>query len=160
MNRANLSWNLQGQLADSDNIKAGNIFEKEVLINTAAVKLLAAQHELVPAPGAGKVLEFCGAIIKHVAGDAGFVEPSAPDELVIEYSGGQNVTADLDVTGFIDQTDDEIRQMPPDVTAMATTTDLEALANTSLVLFNTGENYTTGTGSLNVRIRYRIHDFS
>ena len=160
MNRANVSWNLQNQLADSDGIKAGTLLEKEVEITSAEIKaLVASAKELVPAPGAGKVLEFCGAIIKHIAGTA-YAEPTAPDDLVIQYSGGQDVTAELDVTGFIDQTDDEIRQMPPSVAAMATTVDMYALSNTSLVLFNTGGEYTTGTGKLNVRIMYRIHDFN
>jgi len=160
MNRVNIGWNLRNQKRDKDGRKAGTTIERRVTVTSAELLALATtSKELVPAPGSDKVLEFVSATIKHIAGTA-YAEPSAPDDMVIEYSDGQNVTADIDATNFLDQTDDEIRVIPFDVTAMAITVDLEALKNTSLQLTNTGGNYTTGTGTLDIRITYRVHDFN
>ena len=158
--RSNMFYHISEQIGSGDGITAGKIFEVETEISSAQIKLLATTAiDLVEAPGPDKVLEFVGAILKHNAGTA-YAEPSAPDDMVIEYSGGQDVTASIDATGFLDQITDEIRLAPPSTSAMAITVDLEALKNTSLRLLNTGGNYTTGTGSLNVRVSYRVHDFN
>ena len=158
-NRANISWHIQNQLADRNSVSAGKIFEKQVLVSSAELLALATTaKELVPAPGANKVLEFICAIIKYNAGDTGYTEST--DDMVIEYSGGQDVSASIDSTGFIDQTNDEIRLIPFSATAMGITTDLEALKNTSLQLFIPNDNPTLGDGTLDVRTIYRIHDFS
>jgi hypothetical protein len=160
MNRANLTWHIENQLTDTENKVAGKIYESEVSLTAGEIKLLATTSKtLVAAPGADRVIEFISAVIKVTAGTA-YAEPSAPDDMVIEYSGGQDVTASIDATNFLDQTDDEIRVIPFSVTAMAITTDLEALKNTALQLTNTGGNYTTGTGTMVVRTTYRIHNFS
>lgn len=160
MNRSNVSYHLRNQIRDGEGIIAGAILEKKVYVTSAELLALATTaKELVPAPGTDKVLEFISATIKHNAGTA-YAEADAPDDMRIEYSGGQDVTAAIDATGLLDQTDDEIRVIPFSVADMAITVDLEALKNTALQLFNTGENYTTGTGTLDIRISYRIHDFS
>ena len=155
--RAFMAYDIENQIADSEGKVAGKVFENEITVSSAELLALATTaKELVPAPGADKVLEFVSAVIKHNAG-AAYVEADAPDEMVIQYSGGQDVSAEIDVTNFLVTTDDEIRFL---VTTLAATVDLEALKNTSLVLFNSGTNWTTGTGTVNVRITYRIHDFS
>ncbi len=157
MNEGNLSFNMQNQIRDSYGIVTGKILEKRVHVTSAELLALAATvKELVPAPGDDKVLEFVSAVLKHNAGTA-YVETDAPDEMVIQYSGGQDVSAEIDVTNFLVVTDDEIRYL---ASTVAATVDLEALKNTSLVLFNSGAEWTTGTGTVDVRISYRIHDFS
>ena len=157
MNEGNLSFNMQNQIRDSYGIVTGKILEKRVHVTSAELLALATTaKELVPAPGADKVLEFVSAVVKHNAGTA-YVEVGAPDEMVIEYSGGQDVSAEIDVTNFLAVTDDEIRYL---ASTVAATVDLEALKNTSLVLFNSGTDWTTGTGTVDVRISYRIHDFN
>jgi hypothetical protein len=139
---------------------AGVTLQHRVEVSSAELQALATTvKDLVPAPGDDKILEFVSAMIKHNAGTA-YVEPSAPDEMVIQYSGGQDVCTEIDVTGFLDQTDDEIRFVGALESVLNTTVDLEALKNTSLVLFNSGANWTTGTGTVDVRINYRVHDFS
>lgn len=159
-NRANISYHIQNQIEDNYGIAAGRILERRVAVSSAEILALnTTAKELVPAPGANKVLEFISATIKHIAG-AAYVEPDAPDDCYIRYSGGQQCSADIDSTNFLDQTDDEIRIVPHNLTAMAITTDLEALKNTALQLYNPDSNLTTGTGTLDIRISYRIHDFS
>ena len=155
--RANMVYHIENQIADSDGKIAGKNFEREVEVSSAELLALATTaKELVPVPGTNQIIEFISVVIKHIAGTA-YAEPSAPDEMVVQYSGGQDVCAEIDVTGFLTVTTDEIRIARAN---LASTVDIEALKNTSLVLFNSGGNWTTGTGSLNVRISYRIHDFN
>lgn len=159
-NRANMFWHISNQIPDINGYMAGVTLQHRVEVSSAELLALATTaKELVPAPGANKVLEFVSAVIKHNAGTA-YAEPSAPDEMVIQYSGGQDVCTEIDATGFLDQITDEVRLATFSETAMATTVDLEALKNTSLVLFNSGADWTTGTGTVDVRINYRVHDFS
>ena len=156
-NRANMAYHIKNQIRDTYGEVAGKIIEREVHVTSAELLALATTaKELVPAPGTDKVLEFVSAVIKHNAG-AAYVEADAPDEMVIQYSGGQDVSAEIDVTNFLVVTDDEIRYLASN---LAATVDLEALKNTSLVLFNSGTDWTTGTGTVDVRISYRVHDFS
>ena len=112
---------------------------------------------LVAAQGTGTLVEFVSAILIHDAGTA-YAEPSAPDDLVIEYENGDDVSQEIDSTGFLDQTVDEVRMVNSLVpSADPTTTDLEGNKNDALRLFNTGTDLTTGTGTMTVKITYRVH---
>jgi len=157
--RANMVYHIENQLADSENKVAGKIYESEVTVSAAELLALATTAKtLVAAPGADRVLEFISAIIKYNYGATAYTEST--DDMVIEYSGGQDVSAAITSSGFIDQTNDEIRVIPHNLTAMAITTDLEALKNTALQLFIPNDNPTLGDGTLTVRTTYRIHDFN
>lgn len=159
--RSNMFYHIEGQIRDGDGYKGGVTLERRVEVTSAELLALATTaKELVPAPGTDKVLEFVSAVIKYNYGSVVYAEPSAPDEMVIQYSGGQDVCTDIDTTNFIDQENDEIRLATFNETDMATTVDLEAIKNTSLVLFNSGTDWTGGDGTVDVRIMYRVHDFS
>ena len=160
MNRANIFYNIENQIRDADGYKGGVTLERRVEVTSAQMLALrATAKELIPAPGANQVLEFVSVVIKYIADDTGYTESSA--NLVVQYSGGQDVCTAIDATNFIDQTTDEIRVAHLSETALATTVDLEAIKNTSLVLFNNGAaEWTLGDGKLDVRIMYRVHDFS
>ena len=160
MNRANVFYNIENQVRDAKGYKGGVTLERRVEVTSAQMLALrASAKELIPAPGANKVLEFVGVVIKYIAGTVGYTESNA--NIVVQYSGGQDVCTAIDATNFIDQTTNEIRMAPFSETALATTVDLEAIKNTSLVLFNNGAaEWTGGNGKLDVRILYRIHDFS
>lgn len=158
-NRSNMGWYIENQITDIDGKSAGKIYEREVIVSSGEIKALATTaKELVPAPGADRILEFISAVIKYNYGATAYTESG--DDMVIEYSGGQDVTASIDSTNFIDQTNDEIRVIPHNLTAMAITVDLEALKNTSLQLFIPNDNPTLGDGTLSIRTTYRIHDFN
>ncbi len=157
-NRASIGWYIEEQLTDLEGKVAGKIYERQVTVTSAELLALATTaKELVPAPGADRVLEFISAAIKYNYGATAYTEST--DDMVIEYSGGQDVSASIDSTNFIDQTNDEIRVIPHNLSAMAITVDLEALKNTSLQLFIPNDNPTLGDGTLDVRITYRIHKF-
>ena len=158
-NRSNIGWYIENQITDIDGKSAGKIYEREVIVSTGELLALATTaKELVPAPGSDRVLEFISATIKYNYVTTAYTETA--DNLVIEYSGGQNVTAVIESTGFIDQIVDEIRVIPFSVADMAITVDLEALKNTSLQLLIPDDNPTLGDGTLTVRTTYRIHDFN
>ena len=64
--------------------------------------------------------------------------------------------AEMDATGFIDQTNDEVRWVLP---TEIPTTDLVASVNKGLMLYNSGGDYTDSddvTSTLVVTINYRV----
>ena len=159
-NRANIGWYIEEQLTDLDGKVAGKIYERQITVSAAEILALATTaKELVPAPGADRVLEFITAVIKYNKGETGYTESNG--DMIIQYSGGQDVTASIASSTFYDHADnDEIRIAPFDLTAMAITTDLEVLKNTSLQLYHPTANPTLGDGTFDVRVIYRIHNFS
>jgi hypothetical protein len=158
--RGNMYYHVSNQTRDHDGYTGGEVLQRKVTLTSAEMLALrATAKELVPAPGANQVLEFISVVIKYTAGSTGYTESNA--DIVVQYSGGQDVIGEIDATNFIDQTTDEIRMATFSRTALAQTVDLEALKDTSLVLFNNGAGeWTGGTGTLDVRINYRVHDFS
>lgn len=124
----------------------------EVSITAAEMKAIRATPKtLVAAPGAGKVLEFISAtaIMDYVAA---FTESS--DDIVIRFTDGSGAIASttLDTTNFLTATSDQIRTHKPIVT------DITPVANSPLVLHNTGDGELAGTGSpVRYKVAYRIH---
>ena len=111
---------------------------------------------LVAAKGADTVIEFVTALLIYDNGGTGYAEPSSPDNLVIEYATGQDVSAAIVTSGFLTETTDEIRLIPRDLTVLPITTDLVALKNSALRLFNTGTDLTTGNGAMTVKTTFRV----
>ena len=130
---------------------------REVTLTSAQVKALRATPiDLVPAPGAGKFLEFLGAVLKLDYGSNAFTETT--DNLVIQYDGGQDASAAIEMTGFIDQTADMIAKVIPATIAAVAAANVE---NDALELFNTGDGEIAGNAAndstLVVGISYRTH---
>lgn len=127
-----------------------------ISISSAEMLALAATpKELVAAQGTKNLIEFVSATLFYNNVGVAYVEPSAPDDMAIEYDDGTGiaVTATIDATGFITVTNDEIRRVPTNVVL---TDDLEAAQGKNLVLINTGGEYTTGNGTLKVSVSYRV----
>ena len=81
-NRANMYYHISNQIPDIEGYQGGVTLQHRVRVSSAELLALATTaKELVPAPGANKVLEFVSAVIKHNAGTA-YAEPSEPDEMV------------------------------------------------------------------------------
>ncbi len=76
--------------------------------------------------------------------------------MVIEYEDGDNVSQEIDATGFLTVTDDEIRRVDNLATADPSTVDFADNKNDAIRLINTGSNYTTGTGTMTVIKTYHI----
>lgn len=133
----------------------------EVSITQAQLVLLRATPvELVPAPGAGKVIDFLAAHIQLVYGGTGNNTESTAN-LGIKYTDGSGVQVNetVEATGFIDQTvstnTSARKKLDPIVTAAGST-------NKALVLHNlgAGEYGVTGgtpTSTLKVKVIYAVH---
>lgn len=120
--------------------------------------LVATPKTLINTPGADEVIEFISAVLILDSSGSAYAEPSAPDDMVIEYSTGTDVSASIDATGFIDQAGaDEARIVP---STLALTVDVVAEVNASIRLLNTGGDYTNaGTGGpMYVKVTYRVHN--
>ena len=124
----------------------------EVTVSTAEMLAVRATPKtLVAAPGAGKVLEFVGAMFIY---DYAAAYTESSDNLVIRYTDGSGAIASttLETTGLLDATSDQIRTFKP------ITTDLTPVANSPLVLHNTGDGEFGGTGSpVRIKVAYRVH---
>ena len=133
------------------------IMTAKVDITSEQVKALRATPiQLVAAPGADKFIQFLGATLILDYGSNGFTEST--DNLVIEYDGGVDITAAIEMTGFIDQTADTIMTVIPAALAGAAVT---SFVNKKLQLLNTGDSEIAGNAAndsqLTVIVTYAIH---
>lgn len=129
-----------------------------VNLTNAQIKDLAdTPVDLVAAPGAGYVLEFLHATLILNYGSNALTEPSTPDDLVIQYGSGTDVSASIVASGFITATADTIAvSIPVSVAGTASA----SISNDELELFNTGGDYTGNAGAdttMTVITAYRIH---
>lgn len=133
-------------------------------ITAAEIKLLVGTpKELVAAPGAaGQLIEFISAILVLDYGSEVFAEPTAPDDLAIEYDDGtgqQIIT--WDTTGFITNNADCIEIVnAASVGGGAAAVTTAANVNKNIVLINTGGNYTgnaSNDSAIRLIVTYRIH---
>jgi len=154
MNRANLSYHIQNQIADADGITAGNILEKEVsLTSTEILALYDSPKELVAAPGSGKVLQFAGAV--------GFLDfnSTAYDTagiLTIKYTDGSGtaVSDAVAAAALCNQADDCYEEFAK------TSAETELTANAALVLTCDTANPASGDSPMKIKIFYRVLDFN
>ena len=139
-----------------DRIDMGEVKIRVLPVAVTSPELLALRatpKTLVPAPGAGYIAMFVEALILLDAGTA-YVE--AGDNLAIRYAGttGLIVSEAIETTGFIDQAGDMATRARAKLDPIGTKAQYE---NQPLVLHNTGAaEFTTGTGTLRVKISYQI----
>lgn len=123
------------------------------LTSPEILALRATPKTLVAAPGAGLLLEFVGGVLLLDATATAYVESSA--NLGVKYTDGSGVQVSetIEATGFITQTVDTMTTMRAKLDAIVAKTGCE---NKALVLHNLGAGeYTTGTGTMRVKIAYR-----
>ena len=126
----------------------------EVTVTAAEVLALnAAPKTLVAAPGAGRVLEFMGAILILDYNAAAYAAVAAGEDLAIRYTDGSGAicSTTLETTGLLDGTADALRTIKPIVT------DLTPVANSPLVLHLLSGEITTGDSPLRLKVSYRVH---
>lgn len=130
---------------------------KDTTITAAQVKALATTPiELVAAPGAGAAIMFMGALFKLNYGSEVFAESG--DNLGIKYTNasGVQVSATVEMTGFIDQSADTYTRTIPANDAIVAAAAAE---NQALVLDNLGSNITgnaSNDSTLGVRVYYLV----
>ena len=149
----------RNQYGDSYNgMDSETIAVKEVDLSNANIKALAATPiELVAAQGADTLIEIVSCVLVLDYSGGALAEPSAPDDLAIEYDDGSGAQiATWDTTAFITAGADTIERV--NVGSIAAF-GAAANVNKNVVLINTGGEY-TGAGStseLRVIVNYRVH---
>jgi len=154
-----------GSLTSTAGVNTLNIDTAESMIRTATVAvssgeikaLNAAPKELIAAPGAGKYIDFLGAVIALDYGTVTYDDAGADGNLQIRYDAATVVSLTVEGNGLIDATEDAA------TTAKPLATDVTMLANKKIELFNDAAEYTGGAGGdgvLKVIINYRILDLS
>jgi len=137
-----------------------SIFEKTITVDVSSAEIKALHGTpitLVAAPGSGKLLEFVSAVLILDKGTA-YDDAASDGNLVIRYTDGSGVivSAEIEADTFIDSAADAVTRAIPvnnAIVAAAAT----GCVNQALVLHNNGNEFTTGTGVLQVNITYRLH---
>ena len=143
---------------DTDELVEDTIQQAQVTLTAAQIKALAAtQITLVAAPGAGKAIQFLGAMLKLNYGSEVFTESA--DNLVIKYTNASGVAVSdvVECTGFIDQSADTITNAIPVKDAIVAAASCE---NQALVIDNNGDGEFGGNASndstISVDVSYRV----
>ena len=126
-----------------------------VLTNAEMLALRATPKELVPAPGAGKMIELISA---HMFFDYAGAYTETTDNMGILWGVGGTAAATIESTGFVTATADTVTTATKSAVANLA---LAAVDNKSLVLHNTGDGEFGGGNAANtmkVSVLYRIVD--
>lgn len=134
------------------------VYNTTVSCNNTCIKALrGSPKELVATPGAGKYIELISAQLILNYGSNVLTEST--DNLVIEYgTSGQDATAAIETTGFIDAGADTIAFVLPQGIATVTAANV---VNNNIRLFNTGDGEFAGNAgndtTMTVQVAYRVH---
>ena len=132
-------------------VEEGLIQYVDIQLTNAQVKALATPISVVASPGANKALIFHRVVIVSDASDTAWTEPSAPDDLVLEYEGGQDLTGAMEGGALVANSVNT-------VTYGAVATEVALEANVGFDLFNTGGNWGGGNAAntMSLRIWYSV----
>lgn len=132
-------------------VEEGLIQYVDIQLTNAQVKALATPIPIVASPGADKALIFHRIVIVSDASDTAWTEPSAPDDLVVEYAGGQDLTGAIEAGALIANSVNTVTYGP-----VATEVALEA--NVAIELFNTGGDWGGGNAAntMSIRVWYSV----
>lgn len=128
-----------------------------VTVPTAALLALAATpYELVPAPNSAFMIEFLEATVQLDYNSVAYAEDAGGSNLAIKYTdaSGVQVSQDIEVTGFIDQTEDMVTCA---LFKKNVIVSKAGCAGQALVLHNIGAGeLVTGDSPLVLDITYRL----
>lgn len=151
-----------GMIVGTSGVSAGGAADSYIMTDTielsnADIKALRATPKtLVAAAGANTIVEFLSAVLILDYGSEVLTE--SDDNLVIEYEDGQDITAAIESTGFIDAAADQMAFV--NSAGIASMTAATA-SNKAIQLFNTGDGEFGGNASadttMTVKVNYRVH---
>lgn len=134
---------------------------RRVTITSAQVLALAGTpKELIPAPGPGKLIQVVDALLynpaaNHPAYVNQYAEPSAPDNLILEYGDGTDIAVLESTAGAIVSATEAYQRF---VWAATITTVYSLVENSKVQLLNDSTDLTGGTNPVFVYLTYRILD--
>jgi hypothetical protein len=139
----------------------GNTDESDhatVTITTAQVLALAGTPiEIVPAPGAGKAVVVDHALFFLDYNSIAYNGVAAGEDLSLRYTDENGTQImQLETTGFIDQTNDELRYVYPNTDLTDGAVVLIPTANAAVVVNMLTGDILTGNSPLIIRAYYRI----
>ena len=126
-------------------------YERVEISSAEILALETTAKVLVPAPGAGKVVEFVSAVFFL---DHGGTDYTGGANIVVETgSSGTNLSANLGTS---------LLQSSADAYAILGALEAGVVTdvNEGLSLLNSSTTFATGNGTLVVHVAYRIHDFN
>ena len=130
------------------------------ITNAQMLTLATTPVELVAAQGVGSIIEFISGVLCFDY-TAAYTEPSAPDDIVVRYTGASGTiqSQDVDATNFLTAVGDAMAFIAPLAGAITTVRLKAAVDNVPLVLHNTGTDYGGGNAGnvVRYRIAYRVH---
>ena len=142
-------------------VSAGNaadsfLYTDTVELTSQQIKALKATPiTLVAAKGVNKIIELVSAVFILNYSTAVFTEDA--DNLVIEYEDGQDATAAIEMTGFIDQAADQVAFIRA---ATIPTMTAATAANKALRLYNPNDEIGGNAGNqsaMTVKVTYWVH---
>lgn len=138
---------------DVEQVAAGTLSSAQILA------LNATPITVVAAPGAGKALIYEGCHLMLDYNSTAYAGIAAGEDLAIKYtdaSGAQ--VAEVETTGFLDQTNDEHRWAYPAGNTGAVLPSVEPVEDAPLVAHMLVGEITTGNSPVHYRVHYRVID--
>ena len=134
----------------------GGVLFKDVTITSAQLLALnATPIELVAAPGSGFALVLDSIVAYKAAGTA-YAGIAAGEDISIKYTDENGTElAEIETTGFLDQTTAQSRFAYP-FRAASGVSSVTPTANAALVAHMLTDEITTGDSDLKLRVYYRI----
>lgn len=129
----------------------------KVTLSNAQLKALhTTAIEVIPAPGANKIVEVATLLIKHIYATAAFTVAGDSD-FVCRYVDATGVicTQEIEGTGVFDQVADTYTNGRNKINVIASAAQI---VNTAVVIHNTGTELADGGGTADVWVHYRVYD--
>jgi hypothetical protein len=132
----------------------GEFFIRVTITAAQMLALNATPITVIPAPGAGRFIEFIGGSVALDYNANAYSGIAAGEDLVLRYTNGSGVivSTTLETTGFLDQTADQVR------TFKGIATDYVPAVNAPIVLHMTTGEITTGDSPLYLNLVFRVHE--
>ncbi len=154
LDRANVRYHIENQIEGDNRGVTAKVFEEEITLTTAEIlALFTTPKELVEAPGAGKILQFMGAVGFL---DFNSVAYTTRGILTVKHTDGSGAAVSDAVAAatLVQQADDAF------VEFAKVSTEVEITVNTALVLACDTGNPAAGDSPIRMKIFYRILDFN